>query len=251
MLSSAFQITAAAVLLAAAGAAAEEPPKNLPAKEALDYEVEWRLITAGKAHLTWNKQPGDLSNGYDIKLHLESIGMVSRLFHVNDDYSATIAPDLCAIGTFMSAHEGSRNRESRVTYAKRKAVYQERDLNKNAVVAHNEVDTPQCVHDLIGGLYKLRSLNLDAGKSAQIPVSNGKRSVSLKVEGQRRGSIKIGSTEYKTIEYEIFAFNNVLYQRPGHLHVWLTDDKRRLPVQFQVRPQFAVGTITFRLTKAE
>jgi hypothetical protein len=53
----------------------------------------------------------------------------------------------------------------------------------------------------------------------------------------------------KTIRYEVFLFDNVIYKRTGHLHVWLTDDSSRLPVQFQVRLQFAIGTITLRLEK--
>ena len=94
-------------------------------------------------------------------------------------------------------------------------------------------------------------MSLEPGQSGQLPVSNGKRSVSLKVTAKRRETLKVNGTEYKTVEYEVFAFNNVLYQRPGHLNVWLTDDKRRLPVQLQIRLQFTVGTILFRLNNAE
>jgi hypothetical protein len=33
--------------------------------------------------------------------------------------------------------------------------------------------------------------------------------------------------------------------------VWLTDDRRKLPVQIRVRMQFAIGTITLQLEKHE
>lgn len=250
MLRNVLRIGAALGSLALFLPAAESPVANLPQRESLNYDVEWRLINAGKAHLTWNQRPGDVK-GYEIKLHLESLGLVSRLFHVSDDYTATVQPDLCAVSTFMTAHEGSRNRESRVSYGYRKATYLERDLNKNALVLSKEVETPVCVHDLIGGLYALRSQDVEPGHSTLIPVSNGKRTASLKVDALRRETLKIGATEYKTIEYEANAFNNVLYARPGHMSVWLTDDKRRLLVQLQIRLQFTVGTITFRLNRAE
>ncbi len=246
MLRKVLRISVALALLAAFSPAAETPPS----KESLAYDIEWRLINAGKAHLTWTQRPGE-TKGYEIKLHVESLGMVSRLFHVNDDYTATLNPDLCAAGTFMTAHEGSRNRESRVTYHYRKASYMERDLNKNALVLSKEVDTPACVHDLIGGLYALRQQDVEPGHSVQVPVSNGKRTASLKVDALRRETLKVNGAEYKTIAYEVNAFNNVMYARPGHMNVWLTDDARRLPVQLQIRLQFTVGTITFRLNHAE
>jgi hypothetical protein len=43
----------------------------------------------------------------------------------------------------------------------------------------------------------------------------------------------------------------VLFKRSGHLHVWLTDDNLRLPVQLQIRLQFTIGTITLKLDKEE
>jgi Protein of unknown function (DUF3108) len=254
MLRKVLQTVVALCLLAAFSLADDTPANllsaNLPSKESLTYDVEWRLINAGKAHLTWTQRPGEIK-GYEIKLHLESLGLVSRLFRVNDDYTATLNPDLCAVSTFMTAHEGNRNRESRVAYGPRKATYLERDLNKNAQVLSKEVDIPACVHDLIGGLYFLREQDVEPGHSIQLPVSNGKRTASLKVDALRRETLKVGGTEYKTVQYEVNAFNNVMYARPGHMSVWLTDDKRRLLVQLQIRLQFTVGTITFRLNRAE
>jgi hypothetical protein len=47
------------------------------------------------------------------------------------------------------------------------------------------------------------------------------------------------------------VFNDVLYRRPAHLYIWLTDDRRKLPVRVQVRMQFTIGTITLLLEKVE
>jgi hypothetical protein len=225
----------------------------LPAKETLSYVVGWRLIDAGKAKLTWEANPQASRPGWQIGLHLESIGLVSRLFKVNDDYSAALNQELCAQTTHLKAQEGSRQRETQVTYdaATRKASYLERDAQSHAVVLAKETDIPACVHDIIGGLYYLRTLNLEPGQSAQVPVSDGKKSVSAKIEAQLREQIKTPTGTYKTIRYEVFLFNDVLYRRPAHLHVWLTDDRRRLPVRVQVRLQFTIGTITLDLEKEE
>jgi Protein of unknown function (DUF3108) len=228
------------------------PDGSLPAKEKLEYSVEWRLITAGKVQLGWGANP-QAEKGWLTKVHLESTGLVSKLFKVNDDYTATMTEGLCAASTLMVSQEGKRHRETRVTFdgATRKAIYHERDLNTNAVSTKDDLEIPECVHDVFGGLYLLRTLRLEPGQSAQVPVSDGKKSVSAKVEAQARETVKTPAGTFRTIRYEAYLFNNVLYRRPAHLYIWLTDDTRRLPVQIRVKMQFTIGTITLQLEKEE
>jgi len=227
------------------------PPAGIASHETFDYEVEWRLVQAGTAKLTWAGMPGRNSPG-ELRLHLESSGLVSRLFRVSDDYTAALGENLCAQSTFLAAHEGNRNKETRVVYdsTNHKATYSEKDLIKNSTINH-DVEIPSCVHDVLGALLVLRNLHLDPGKTAQIPLSDGKKYVQAKVESQQREELKTDLGTFKTIKYEVFLFNNVLFKRSGHLHIWLTDDEWRLPVQLQVRLQFTIGTITFRLKKQE
>ena len=59
------------------------------------------------------------------------------------------------------------------------------------------------------------------------------------------------NADFKTIRYEIYLFNGVLYRRTAHLNVWLTDDRRKLPVQIRARMQFTIGTINLLLEKHE
>jgi hypothetical protein len=225
-------------------------PQNvsLPAREVFYYNVEWRLITAGKARIELNPLPQP-----HISLHLESVGLVSKLFKVEDDYSADLSSAFCVQSSQMTAHEGSRLRETRITFdpASKKATYVERDLVKNIVVTSQEIDIPPCVHDIAGGLFFVRTLSLEPGQSTQVPVSDGKKSVMAKVEAQQREDVKTPAGTFKTIRYEIYLFNNVLYRRPAHLNLWLTDDRRKLPVQIRVRMQFTIGTITLQLEKHE
>ena len=227
-------------------------PQSLPARETLYYTVEWRLITAGKARLDWTSGQRPRA-GPQVNLRLESVGLVSKFFKVEDDYSANLNAALCGQSLQMTTNEGSRQRETKVTFdsAARKASYLERDRAKNTVLASHDIDIPPCVHDVVGGLYYLRTLNIEPGQSIEAPVSDGKKSVMAKVEAQQREDIKTPLGAFKTIRYEIYVFNNVLYRRPAHLNVWLTDDRRRLPVRVQVRMQFAIGTITLSLEKVE
>ncbi len=230
-------------------------PGSLPSRESLHFAIEWRLVTAGKANLEWNAIPRQGSSAgpaWQANLHLESTGLVSKLFKVNNDYASTLDSDLCTTGSFLKADEGTRHKETRITFNRegRKAEYLEKDLDKKSTTAH-EIDIPACVHDVLGGLYALRTMNLPTGQIAQIPVSDGKKSVMARVEAQQREEIKTPAGTFKTVRYEAFLFNDVLYRRYGHLHLWLTDDARKLPVQIRVRLQFTIGTITLQLEKEE
>ena len=223
---------------------------ELPAHETLYYNVEWRLVTAGRAKVEWIRQP---NTDWQINLRLESAGLVSTLFKVEDDYFAYLSPSLCAESVQQISREGSRQRESKIAFddAAHRAAYLERDRAKNLTLLQQEIEIPPCVHDVVGGMLLLRTLNLEPGQSEMVPVSDGKRSVMAKVEAQSREDIKTPEGTFHTICYEAYLFNNVLYRRPAHLNIWVTDDHRRLPVQIRVRMQFTIGTITLQLRKHE
>ncbi len=222
----------------------------LPVRETLYYNVEWRLITAGKAKVEWTTTP---RSGGHINLSLESVGLVSKLFRVEDSYAVNLGAGVCAESSQFTSHEGSRERETRITYdaTTRKADYVERDRIKNTVLLQRQIDIPPCVHDVLGGMYYLRSLNLEPSQSATVAVTDGKKSASAKVEAQAREDIKTPEGTFHTIRNEVYLFNDVLYHRPARLDVWLTDDRRRLPVQIRVRMQITIGTITLQLEKHE
>jgi hypothetical protein len=222
----------------------------LPSHEILTYSIEWRLITAGKATVEWATTGGDSAQ---IKVKVESAGLVSKLFRVEDHYDANTGSGLCAQSVQFNALEGSRQRETRINfdYPNHRADYLERDRVKNTVLLAKETDIPPCTHEISGALYFLRTLNLEPGQSVLMPLTDGKKSVIAKVEAQQREDVKTPAGAFKTIRYEAYVFNNVLYRRPAHLYMWLTDDTRKLPVQIRVRMQVTIGTITLELEKHE
>jgi hypothetical protein len=113
----------------------------------------------------------------------------------------------------------------------------------------SEIDIRPCEHDVIGALYTLRTMPLEPAQSAQIPVSDGKKTVMARVEAQEREVVKTDAGTYKTVRYEAFLFDNVLYRRRGRLFVWLTDDAHKVPVQIRIRLPFYIGTVTLQLQK--
>ncbi|HLH00224.1 MAG TPA: DUF3108 domain-containing protein [Bryobacteraceae bacterium] len=227
--------------------------QQFPSKEKLSYSVEWRLIYAGTAVLTVDQTAARERAPWQVKLHLESAGLVSKLYHLDDNYLAEMDDQFCAASTNLDAMERNRHHETNVQYdrARGKANYVERDLLKNAVIKTAETEIPPCVSDIIGALYKLRTLKLEAGHPEQIAISDGKKTVSARIEPQGREVLKTKSGTFNTIRCEANIFNGVLYNRKGEFQVWLTDDTRHLPVQLRARMGFPIGTITLELDKEE
>jgi hypothetical protein len=233
----------------AAGAA----PAAFPSQETISYSIEWRLIYAGYARLSLNPKMSAGKQDWQSKLHLESGGMVSKLYKLEDNYTVQMEDKFCAASSDFNSMERNRHHQTAVNYdhAHGKASYVERDLLKNSIFKTAETEIPACVSDIIGGLYKLRSLKLEPGQSMQLPISDGKKTVSARIEAQQREQLKIKGGTFNTIRYEVFVFNGVLYARKAELFVWLSDDARRLPVQIRARMGFPIGSITFELEKEE
>jgi hypothetical protein len=223
-----------------------------PSAEKLSYDIEWRLIYAGSAQLSLAPKPGD-PRKWDSQLRVESGGLVSKLYTLQETYNTVMDDGFCTTATQLDAIEGKRHRDTKVVYdhTRGKASSVERDLNKNVVIKSSEVEIPACAIDVIAGLYKLRMDKLEPGQSKQVPMSDGRKTAYVRVEAQGRERVKIKAGTFDTIRYEVFLFNGALYSRKADLFVWLTDDAHRLPVQIRARMNFPVGMITFELTKDE
>jgi hypothetical protein len=127
----------------------------------------------------------------------------------------------------------------------------EKDLIKNTIVSRTDVQTPNCAHEVITALKQLRRTKMDVGQSVQIPVTDGRKSAAVKVEAQERERVITPAGAFSTVRYEVNLLNGVVYSRSGRVFIWLTDDERRLPVQFRLRMSFPLGTVTLELEKEE
>ena len=211
----------------------------------LSYSIEWRLIHAGDAVLD--------AHGSEGHLKLDSAGLVSALFKVEDVYSVRYEQGFCATGSLLDSKEGKRHRQTTVTFDRNRnrASWVERDVLKNEVMRTAQVDTPHCVQDVLGGILALRSFAIEPGQSAQVPMSDGRRAAQVKVDAQEREEVTTPAGTFKTIRYEANLMNGVVYQRKGRVFVWVTDDAKRIPVQIRLRLAFPIGTVTLQLEKEE
>jgi hypothetical protein len=222
-------------------------PSKFPNPEKLTYRVEWRTITAGAATL-------ELSHGtpadWETKLNIESAGLVTRLYRVLDSYKATSNDKFCGADAVLDAQEGKRHIQTRLKFDndRHRATYDERNLLKNSSTK-KELAIAPCTYEITGALVALRDLKLEPGKSAILPITDGKKIANARVEAQARETITLRGKQYSTIRHEAFLFDNVLYKRKGRLLIWITDDADHIPVQFRLQMGFPIGNITVELEK--
>jgi hypothetical protein len=224
-----------------------------PAVEIYDYRVDWRFWHAGDIRLIYRppgRAPGDLRQG---EVTLKTRGFVDSLYHVDNQYTVLYDDGFCASSSLFEVSEGKKRRRIGVTYQEPPGMvsYLDRDLVKNRVAQRKLLSVPPCVHDELAALARLRSMPARPGDTFELPVSNGKKSIVVRVEVQQRETVKTPAGVFEAIRYEAFLFNNVLYRRQGHLWFWLTDDERRLPVQFRISLRVYFGTITLQLIRKE
>jgi hypothetical protein len=94
-------------------------------------------------------------------------------------------------------------------------------------------------------------MNVEPSQSATLPITDGKKVVNARVDAKSRENVAVADKNYRTIRYEAFLFDNVLYKRKGRVFIWLTDDADRIPVQLRFQLGFPIGTISLELQKQQ
>lgn len=233
-------VCAAAFVLCLALAA---PLAGQTPAETYVYGAEWRFLRSGEVELSFSPR--------ETALALKTVGVVSTLISVEDRYTTTFEDDFCALTLLLDSRQGRKHRETKVAYdrtAKRVSLV-ERDLKAGRDVEKKEMEIPACVHEVTGALLKLRQLKPEPGATVELPVSDGKKLISARVDALARESVKTPAGQFNTIKYEAFLFNGQLYRRKGRLFVWLADDDKRTPVQVRIQLPFYIGTVTLQLEK--
>jgi hypothetical protein len=243
-------VCALAFPLIAGDATLQESATQLwqPRPEILSYDVEWRLVQAGEVTLRQTRAGSD----WRFEMKLNSAGIVNRLFRVADTYNATTTDRFCGVTIQFDAQEGKKHSESRMTFEtpRPKLLYQEQNLTKNTSVKR-ELDIQPCTYDIVGALAEVRFAPPDLGRPVSLPVTDGKKFATVKVEALGRERVTVSGKSYPALKYEAFIFDDVLYRRKGRFYMWLADDANRLPIQFQVHTTFPIGNVTIALTHHE
>lgn len=211
--------------------------------EKLVFDLTWTGIKAGTATQEIVNDNGVVK----IVSTARSADWISVFFKVDDRIESVLAGTRSSrLGlpkTYrMKIQEGKTRRDKEIIFnhGKRLAFYVDH-LNgekKDFEINENTLDT-------LSSFYFVRSMPLEVGKSVFIDVFDSKRLWNTEVQVLRREKIKTVLGTFNTIVVRPLMKSEGIFEKKGDMYIWLTDDKRRVPVKMKTK--VPVGSITATL----
>ena len=224
------------------------PPAELhfTSGETYVYEVEWRLWKAGTAMLRIE----DAGSEQRVLATADSTSVAALLYTVRDRFEAFFdRKSFCSRNITKHTQEGFRRLQTsiRFDYARRKSVLEETNLRWNQS-KRVENDIPECVTDVVSGIYYLGSQPLAPDATYSFPLNDGGRTTQVEAHVEAREEVRTPAGTFQTVRVQPRAATGVLKDR-GQVWIWYSDDVARIPVQMRARMFW--GTLTFHLVRID
>ena len=217
--------------------------------EILTYDISWsNIITAGTATMEIKK--GTLPDGKQVLrffVTTRSAGVVDVFYRVNDRIESVFDPEILRSLKFsLNESHGKKKRRRDVVFDQ---------VNKTAISTLNDdppetIIIPDQVQDALSSLYYVRTrADLIVGKTIIIPVHDSGKNWSVEVQTLGREKVSTTAGEFDTIKVRTFPRYDGVFMNKGEIFIWLTDDRRKIPVL--MKSAISIGSIVSTLTKME
>jgi Protein of unknown function (DUF3108) len=222
------------------------PGYKFPTGQNYIFSGEWRLFNAGTATLHFENTGSD----NHIVMTADATGAVALLYHVHDRMESVIdAKTFCSRSIRKHTEEGFRRVDTNlvIDYKRKKAFFDEKNLKNNST-RHAENDVPECVTDVISGIFYAGTVPAQPDGQFSFPLNDGGKTVDVLAHVEAREEIKVPAGTYKTIRIQPEVLSGPLKGK-GKVWVWYSDDANHIPVQ--MRAKLFWGTLTFKLQRIE
>jgi hypothetical protein len=231
------------------------PSRALPfaVGESLTYEGKVSKIIRGisVADLTFTVDAANSGNLL-ITAEARSKGTLLKLFRYSflQQMNSTIERDDFRVMRSTKhdvQKERIRDSEAKFDYDRMRVTYVETDpqepMRPPRTIASGIEDI---THDLVSGVYALRLLPLEVGKTFNLSVSDSGLvyTIPVRVAAREKQKTILGTVMCFRVEPEVFGSGRMI-EREGSMQIWITDDPRRLPVRSVVNS--SIGKIDIRL----
>jgi hypothetical protein len=211
--------------------------------EKLSYQISMFGVSIGSAELE-SKNEGLVNT---ITLRVRSNAATSGFFPV-DDLVETRRIDGMYNVTKLRQQEGSfRSDEMFTINLLKKSVSWNDFLNgrtlKMALPSGDVLDT-------LSGIYHLRNLPLQVGRTETLHIYDSETCAEVPVEILRREEMRLPNlTKIATLVVRPLQKTAGIFRRTGEVLIWLTDDDHKVPVK--IVTSIALGRVTAELVSSE
>ncbi len=213
--------------------------------EKLSFSVEYFGIAAGFATLSVFKGPEMYGRPtFHLKATARTHPAFEWFFKVRDRIESYFdAQGLFSWRYEKHIREGSYSNDSEIIY----------DQFKQQVIkdqGRTILPAPPLTQDVLSEFYFFRTLDVEIGDEINIPVvaDNGKTyELLVKILRREKKTVPVGTFDCLVVE-PYLKFEG-LFKHKGKLHIWLTDDKRKVPVL--IKSKIVIGSIDIVLRNAQ
>lgn len=215
-----------------------------PIPEKLIFDISWSGIKAGTATQEILRD-GDVLRMVSTA---RSATWLSAFFTVDDRIEAVMTratPEL-PIGFPASytekVHEGPTRRHKVVTFNHHQQQALVDDLIGKSKTTF--AITP-ITYDSLSCFFYARTQKMEPGSSFFVDVFDGKKLVKTEVKVIGREMVETDMGKFRTVHISPTLKTEGIFSKTGDIHIWLTDDERRIPVR--MRSKVKIGSITATL----
>lgn len=211
--------------------------------EKLVYDLTWTGIKAGTATQEIVAENGDIK----ITSIARSADWITVFFPVEDRIVSILStsPE-SKLGQSKSyslkTREGSHRRDREVQFNHAKGIAYYKD---NINGEKRELPIVAATLDTLSSFYFVRTLNLEVGKSVFLTILDNLKTWNVEVKVLRKEKIKTSLGTFDTIVIKPLMQSEGIMDRKGEMLIWLTDDKRLLPVKMKTKVK--IGSVTATL----
>lgn len=215
-----------------------------PVPERLEFEISYVGIPAGRA-VQEVRQVGD---EIQIISTAKSTEWINLFFPVDDRIESILISGTPPMNIGVPRLYRERIREGWTRFQK-DAVFDRHKLEVNTKDFLNKSETTQKIskitYDTLSSFFYFRSVPLQLGMSYFIDIFDCKKLWNTEVQVLRREEIETPLGRFKTVVIKPLLKSEGIFARTGEMHIWLTDDERRIPVL--MKSKVRIGSITATL----
>lgn len=211
--------------------------------EKIEYELRYGVISAGKSSLEVHGMAQ--LNGrqvYHLFSHAKTNRTFDKVFKVRDTNESWMdAEALCSLRFASNLREGGYRKQTQSDFDHAAATFSYVKAGKDSFDDRSGPIQP-FVQDALSALYYIRAIDLQVGQEHVFSANSDGKNWPMKVivKGAENVDLKMGT--FHCLLLEPVLAGEGIFKSKGKLEVWVTNDKRKIPVR--MRSEVAVGSFT-------